>query len=126
MVLSNADRPASSAALQPAVQCQASSVDNPNIQRLRLPLVCSAAPSERSPLAMTRHALSAPTRLIGMVQPVEANADRNLDPGERPAVQRIGCAGRIVSFQETEDGRYLVTLSGLIRFAIRRIRLGRL
>ena len=41
-------------------------------------------------------------------------------PPTRPAVQRIGCAGRIVSFQETEDGRYLITLSGLIRFAITR------
>src|SRR5215510_5058838 len=71
-------------------------------------------------LAMTRHALLTPTRLIGMVQPIEANANRNPDPTERPAVQRIGCAGRIVSFQETEDGRYLITLSGLIRFAIKR------
>ena len=71
-------------------------------------------------LAMTRHALMQPTRLIGMVQPVEPNADRNLEPGLRPAVQRIGCAGRIASFQETEDGRYHITLSGLIRFAIRR------
>src|SRR5215813_12093696 len=71
-------------------------------------------------LAMTRHALMMPTRLIGMVQPIEANADRNLDAADRPAVQRIGCAGRLASFQETEDGRYLITLSGLIRFAIRR------
>jgi hypothetical protein len=71
-------------------------------------------------LAMTRHALLQPTRLIGMVQPVQDNADRNLDPAERPAVQRIGCAGRVVSFQETEEGRYVITLSGLIRFAIRR------
>src|SRR5262245_36542808 len=71
-------------------------------------------------LAMTRHALMQPTRLIGMVQPVEENADRNPDPTTRPAVQRIGCAGRIVSFQENEEGRYLITLSGLIRFAIRR------
>ena len=71
-------------------------------------------------LAMIRHALLQPTRLIGMVQPVEAGADRNPDPDERPAVQRIGCAGRIVSFQETEEGRYTITLSGLIRFAIRR------
>jgi len=71
-------------------------------------------------LAMTRHALLQPTRLIGMVQPIEHNADRNLDPAARPAVQRVGCAGRIVSFQETEEGRYLITLSGLIRFAIRR------
>ena len=71
-------------------------------------------------LAMTRHALLQPTRLIGMVQPIEQNADRNLDPAERPAVLRIGCAGRIVQVQETEEGRYTVTLSGLIRFAIRR------
>ena len=71
-------------------------------------------------LAMTRHALMQPARLIGMVQPIEANADRNLETGARLAVQRIGCAGRIVSFQETEDGRYQITLSGLIRFAIRR------
>jgi Lon protease-like protein len=71
-------------------------------------------------LAMVRGALLQPTRLIGMVQPVEAGADRNPDPDERPAVQRIGCAGRIVSFQETEEGRYTITLSGLIRFAIKR------
>jgi len=49
-----------------------------------------------------------------------ADRDRNLDAADRPAVQRIGCAGRLASFQETEDGRYLITLSGLIRFAIRR------
>jgi Lon protease-like protein len=71
-------------------------------------------------LAMTRHALMQPTRLIGMVQPVELGADRNPDPAARPAVQRIGCAGRIVSFQENEEGRYLITLSGLIRFEIKR------
>jgi uncharacterized protein len=71
-------------------------------------------------LAMTRHALLQPTRLIGMVQPVEEGADRDPDPTTRPAVQRIGCAGRVVSFQETEEGRYLITLSGLIRFEIKR------
>jgi Lon protease-like protein len=71
-------------------------------------------------LAMTRHVLLQPTRLIGMVQPVEVGADSNLDPSARPAVQRIGCAGRVASFQETEEGRYLITLSGLIRFEIKR------
>ena len=71
-------------------------------------------------LAMIRHALMSPTRLIGMVQPVEANADRDPDPAERPAVRRIGCAGRIVSFQENEEGRYVIALSGLIRFEIKR------
>jgi len=71
-------------------------------------------------LALTRHALLHPARLIGMVQPVDPNADRGMDPTARPAVKRIGCAGRIVSFQETEDGRYHVTLSGLIRFVVNR------
>jgi len=71
-------------------------------------------------LALTRHALSTPTRLIGMVQPVENDADRNFHPDVRPPIKRVGCAGRVVSFQETEDGRYHITLSGLIRFAVTR------
>jgi Lon protease-like protein len=71
-------------------------------------------------LAMVRHALLHPARLIGMVQPVEVNADRDFDAGARHAVHRIGCAGRIVSFQETEDGRYALSLSGLIRFEVKR------
>ena len=51
-------------------------------------------------------------RLIGMIQPVGANE------GDKPEVYRTGCAGRLVSFSETEDGRYLITLNGLIRFDI--------
>jgi len=39
---------------------------------------------EKRYLAMTRHALMSPTRLIGMVQPVEFGADRNLDPAPVP------------------------------------------
>lgn len=51
-------------------------------------------------------------RMIGMVQPKGDNE------GDQPAVYRTGCAGRITSFGESEDGRYLVTLTGLIRFDI--------
>jgi uncharacterized protein len=64
-------------------------------------------------LAMTRDALGG-ERLIGMIQPS--------DPGEggmNPAVYPIGCAGRITSFSETDDGRYLITLTGTSRFRIR-------
>jgi Lon protease-like protein len=74
-------------------------------------------------LAMVRAALQRPDRLIGMVQPVEAGADKVL-PADRkaaehqPAVHQVGCAGRIVSFEETPDGRYQLILSGLIRFRI--------
>jgi Lon protease-like protein len=71
-------------------------------------------------LAMTRHALMQPDRLIGMVQPQEPNADREMDPAVVPKLNKIGCAGRIAGFEETEDGRYLLSLSGLIRFRIKR------
>ncbi|MEQ8862708.1 MAG: LON peptidase substrate-binding domain-containing protein [Thalassobaculum sp.] len=63
-------------------------------------------------LAMTRDALGA-GRLIGMIQPRLAD-----DPAEVPALYEIGCAGRITQFAETDDGRYLITLTGVCRFAI--------
>lgn len=64
-------------------------------------------------LQMLDDALKSPTRLIGMVQP----SDR---PGEeeKRGLQRIGCAGRITQFSETEDSRYLITLTGVSRFRI--------
>jgi uncharacterized protein len=65
-------------------------------------------------LAMTRDALAG-DRLIGMVQP----SDSNLPPTGNPPVYPTGCAGRITSFSETDDGRYLITLTGLCRFRIR-------
>jgi Lon protease-like protein len=61
-------------------------------------------------LAMIEYAL-AHGRMIGMIQPQEGAGDA----GE-PALYRTGCAGRIVEFGETEDGRFLVTLSGVARF----------
>jgi uncharacterized protein len=64
-------------------------------------------------LAMTRHALAS-ERLIGMVQP----SDLTASTGD-PPVYPIGCAGRITSFSETEDGRFLITLTGISRFRIR-------
>lgn len=60
-------------------------------------------------LNMTNGALAG-TRMIGMIQPTGANE------GDQPDVYRTGCAGRLTSFSESEDGRYLITLSGLIRF----------
>lgn len=57
--------------------------------------------------------MKTPTRLIGMVQP-------NKVPGrDDNALHSIGCAGRVTQFSETEDGRYLITLSGISRFRIR-------
>lgn len=75
-------------------------------------------------LAMVFEALAG-HRMIGMVQPVQpggyaGDGMPTDDPstGGRPPVHRIGCAGRIVSFNETEDGRLLLALSGVSRFEI--------
>ncbi len=64
-------------------------------------------------LAMTEAALAAPLRLIGMIQPSEPEA-----PERPPRLFPVGCAGRITSFAETDDGRYLITLSGVCRFTV--------
>jgi uncharacterized protein len=63
-------------------------------------------------LAMIESAMGE-RRMIGMVQPLEGQGDA----GE-PPVYRTGCAGRIISFSETEDGRYLITLAGIARFDV--------
>lgn len=63
-------------------------------------------------LAMVEDALRG-NRLIGMIQPKAG--EEGSDVGAAP-VYRTGCAGRITAFQETDDRRYLITLSGLIRF----------
>ena len=52
-------------------------------------------------------------KLIGMVQPKKIIND--LTP---PILHNIGCLGKISSFKETEDGRFLIELKGLIRFKI--------
>ena len=67
---------------------------------------------EQRYLAMVDDALAG-DRLIGMVQPAE-----NQPGGAVPALYGTGCAGRIVSFSETDDRRYLITLAGLIRFGV--------
>jgi Lon protease-like protein len=52
-------------------------------------------------------------KLIGMIQPRSSNIDH-----PTPELHNIGCLGRIVSFKETEDGRYVIELKGLIRFQV--------
>src|SRR5438046_1640480 len=70
-------------------------------------------------LAMTRDALGG-ERLIGMVQPNEpAAGGPGIDDRMNPPVYPVGCAGRITQFSETDDGRYLLTLTGVCRFRIR-------
>ena len=68
-------------------------------------------------LAMTRDSLGG-ERLIGMVQPSDPQDDNRGGGGLNPPVYPIGCAGRITQFSETDDGRYLITLTGVSRFRI--------
>ena len=53
-------------------------------------------------------------KLIGMIQP-KIIKNKNL---ETPELYKIGCMGKIVNLQKTDDGRYLIELKGLIRFNI--------
>lgn len=63
-------------------------------------------------LAMLDDVLKTPARLIGMVQPNEV-------PGrDGPGLQTIGCVGRLTQFSETDDNRYLITLTGVSRFRV--------
>ncbi len=64
-------------------------------------------------LAMIEDALGS-GRMFAIIQP-----DDSRPAGETgPAMFRVGCLGRLSSFSETDDGRYLITLSGLIRFEV--------
>lgn len=61
-------------------------------------------------LAMVRDCIASPQRLIGMIQPHNDELDSGL--------YEIGCAGRIASFAEQEDGRITITLAGTARFRL--------
>ena len=51
-------------------------------------------------------------RIIGMIQPKKTGELK------KPDLHRVGCAGKITSFNETDDGRYLIVLNGICRFKI--------
>ena len=63
-------------------------------------------------LQMVRDAMQT-DRVIGMIQPKADAAD-----GRAPDLYRTGCAGRITNFSETDDGRFLITLTGVCRFDV--------
>ncbi|MCC6717431.1 MAG: LON peptidase substrate-binding domain-containing protein [Acetobacteraceae bacterium] len=64
-------------------------------------------------MAMVEDALGA-GRMFGMIQPDPQRPQRAQGPG----LYRVGCLGRMSSFSESDDGRYLITLSGMIRFSV--------
>jgi Lon protease-like protein len=64
-------------------------------------------------LAMIEDSLAA-GRMFAMIQP-----DPNAPEGESgPGLYQMGCLGRLSSFSETDDGRLLITLTGLLRFTV--------
>jgi Lon protease-like protein len=77
------------------------------LPRARLPLHIF----EPRYLAMIEDCMKTPERLIGMIQPYDA-------PGAAGKLHSIGCAGRLSAFSETEDGRYMITLSGISRYRV--------
>lgn len=78
------------------------------LPRARLPLHLF----EPRYLAMLDDTLKTSHRMIGMIQPYD-------QPDGSSALNRIGCAGRLTQFSETEDGRYMATLTGISRYRIR-------
>jgi len=77
------------------------------LPRARLPLHIF----EPRYMAMVDDVLKTSSRLIGMVQPYD-------NPKGNASLHAIGCAGRLTAFSETEDGRYMLTLSGVSRYRI--------
>ncbi len=83
------------------------------LPRARLPLHIF----EPRYLAMLEDCMKTPHRLIGMIQP-RSGPGATRGAGEN-RLSAIGCAGRLTAFSETEDGRYMVTLTGISRFKVR-------
>lgn len=66
--------------------------------------------------AMTEDAMGGP-RLIGMIQP---KVKERIAAEDNPELHKTGCVGKITSFTETSDGRYLINLTGVCRFDVLR------
>ena len=61
---------------------------------------------------MIDDALKTSTRLIGMIQP------HRVPGSDQDRLHHIGCSGRVTALSETDDGRYMITLSGMSRFRV--------
>lgn len=58
------------------------------------------------------------SRVIGVLQPLSNNDDDDIEspPGKTSGLRRVGCAGRLTSYQELDDGRLVITITGIMRF----------
>ena len=65
-------------------------------------------------MTMIDDALRSGHRLIGMIQPDDAHPG----PESRPNLYKVGCVGRLTQIAESGDGRYLIQLTGIVRFHV--------
>lgn len=58
------------------------------------------------------------SRVIGILQPLGSDEDDDMESplGKTSGLRRVGCAGRVTSYQELDDGRLVITLTGIMRF----------
>jgi Lon protease-like protein len=70
-------------------------------------------------IALVDYALAG-NRLIGIVQPAPEAGNAESPKGNSFPLRRVGCVGRITSFAENEDGRVVISLSGVARFRVGR------
>jgi Lon protease-like protein len=70
-------------------------------------------------LAMVRDAMAG-DKLIGMIQPRLTRDDDDGRADDKPGLFAVGCAGRITEYRETGDGRMIIALTGVARFAVAR------
>ena len=69
-------------------------------------------------LNMVRDVLSMDVRAFGMIQTLDRQGDGGPARGPHVPLHGVGCLGRLTNFEETPDGRFLITLDGLIRFRV--------
>ncbi len=68
-------------------------------------------------LSMVDDAISG-ARMIGIVQPAGGEEGTESPEGKAVPLKRVGCAGRITAYQELDDGRIIMTLTGICRFSL--------
>ncbi len=59
-------------------------------------------------------------RIMGLIQPERSAGEEESPAGKSTGLRRVGCAGRVTAYQETDDGRVIVTLTGIVRFDVAR------
>lgn len=69
-------------------------------------------------LEMIDQALASSDRIIGVAQPGESDDDGEAQSDDAVRPRSVGGAGRITSFSETDDGRYVISLTGIARFEL--------